>query len=129
MSRAKKPSKAPQEQPQPQLKKRKRNSIPPQEKCRAVLAVWSERRKPSEICRELQISWAQLNNWQDQALTGMLQALTPRQPSSQKPALSDRLQKLLAKRLPKGEEAADVLSARLQKRLRSVQETSPQKDA
>jgi hypothetical protein len=28
----------------------------PEEKCRAVLSVWTERRKPGEVCRELGVA-------------------------------------------------------------------------
>jgi len=37
-------------------------------KCEAVLSIWSERRKPGEVCGELGIKWASLNSWQNQAL-------------------------------------------------------------
>jgi hypothetical protein len=71
------------------------------EKCRAVLAVWTERRKPAEICRELQIPWTVLAQWQKRAMEGMLQALEPRVRLDKGPALSPRLQALLdKKRLP-----------------------------
>jgi len=32
-----------------------------EEKCRAVLSVWTERRKPGEVCRELGVAWSLLN--------------------------------------------------------------------
>ena len=48
------------------------------EKCRAVLAVWTERKKGSELCRELGISQSLLSQWQDRAMWGMLDALEPR---------------------------------------------------
>lgn len=103
------------------------------EKCRAVLAVWTERRSVSEICKELGVSWTHLSNWQDKALAGMVKALeTRRRDREQKlPALSERLQKLLAK---KGLSKEDKpLKADLQKRLSSLaesqssQSTAPEK--
>lgn len=68
------------------------------EKCRAVLSVWTERRKPSQICRELQIPWMVLSQWQKRAMEGMLQALEPRVSLSEGRALSPRLQSMLEKK-------------------------------
>ena len=48
-----------------------------EEKCRAVLLVWTERSKRWTICRELGITWRILNQWQDQAMEGMLMGLEP----------------------------------------------------
>jgi hypothetical protein len=68
------------------------------EKCRAVLSIWTERRKPSEICRELSVPWMALSYWQKRAMEGMLQALEPRVRLEKGPALSPRLQAMLEKR-------------------------------
>lgn len=68
------------------------------EKCRAVLSVWTEKRKPGEVCRELDIPYMVLSHWQNRALEGMLQALEPRVRLDRGPALSPRLQALLEKR-------------------------------
>ena len=68
------------------------------EKCQAVLAVWTERRKPAEICRELGVPWMVLEQWQKRAMEGMLQALEPRVRLDKGPALSPRLQALLDKK-------------------------------
>ena len=69
------------------------------EKTEAVLALWSERRKPAELCRELEITWQQLLNWQQRALSAMMQVLEPRvrQEEQRPPALGSRLRKLLEK--------------------------------
>ena len=67
-------------------------------KCRAVLAVWTERRRPAEVCRELGIPWMVLSQWQKRALEGMLQALEPRVILDKGPALSPRLQAMLEKK-------------------------------
>lgn len=48
------------------------------EKCRAVLAVWTEKKKASVLCRELGVSASLLWQWQDRALSGILEALEPR---------------------------------------------------
>ena len=68
------------------------------QRCQAILSLWSERRSPVEVCRELSISWTILNQWQDRALEGMLQALEPRVQLGKGPALSPRLQALLQKK-------------------------------
>lgn len=68
------------------------------EKCRAVLSVWTERRRPAEVCRELSIPWMLLSLWQKRAMEGMLQALEPRVKLDKGPALSPRLQALLEKK-------------------------------
>ena len=67
------------------------------EKCQAVLSVWSERRTTTQVCRDMKVSWTVLNSWQDLALEGMLRALEPKKQT--------------------GPDKADVLSARLRKRL------------
>jgi transposase-like protein len=73
-----------------------------EEKCRAVLSVWTEKRKGGEICRELGIAWAQLNQWQARAMEGMLLALGPRVGMDKGVALSPRLAVLLDKKLRQG---------------------------
>jgi len=73
-------------------------SIPAMEKCRAVLSVWTERRKPAAVCRDLGIKWTILMHWQNRALEGMLQALEPRRNLEQGAALSPRLLALMEHR-------------------------------
>jgi hypothetical protein len=68
------------------------------EKCRAVLSVWTERRKPGEVCRELGIAWAVLNQWQERAMEGMLVALQPRAVVDKAVALNSRLAVLLERK-------------------------------
>jgi transposase-like protein len=68
------------------------------EKCRAVLSVWTERRKPGEVCRELGVAWSLLNQWQDRAMEGMLLALQPRVPMEKGVALNPRLAVLLERK-------------------------------
>jgi transposase-like protein len=68
-----------------------------EEKCRAVLLVWTERRKPGEVCRELGVDWGVLQQWQDRAMEGMLLALQPRVQVERGVALSPRLAVLLKK--------------------------------
>ena len=67
-------------------------------KSQAVLAVWTERRKPLEICREMGVSWTILDQWQKRAMEGMLQALEPNVNLENGAALSPRLQSLLERK-------------------------------
>jgi transposase-like protein len=69
----------------------------PEEKCRAVLSVWTERRKRGEVCRELGVVWGILKQWEDRAMEGMLLALQPRLQVERGVALSPRLAVLLKK--------------------------------
>ena len=69
-----------------------------EEKCRAVLSVWTERRKPGEVCRELGVTWSLLSQWQERAMEGMLLALQPRVPVEKGVALNPRLAVLLERR-------------------------------
>ena len=86
------------------------------EKCKAVLSVWTERRKPAEVCKELSIPWMVLSQWQARAMEGMLQALEPRVSLQQGPALSPRLQRMLeGKRLA-------LIAGKLEKSLIKAQE-------
>src|SRR5512139_1788282 len=73
-----------------------------EEKCRAVLSVWTERRKPGEVCRELGVAWSLLNQWQEQAMEGMLLALQPRVAVHKAVALNSRLALLLERKSKAG---------------------------
>ncbi len=68
------------------------------EKCRAVLSVWTEKRKPGEVCRELGVAWSILNQWQERAMEGMLVALQPRAAVDKAVALNSRLAVLLERK-------------------------------
>jgi hypothetical protein len=69
-----------------------------QQKCRAVLSVWTERRKPGEVCQELGVAWSVLSQWQERAMEGMLLALQPRVSVDKGVALSPRLAVLLERK-------------------------------
>ena len=71
------------------------------EKCRAVLAVWTERQQASALCRELGVSASLFSQWQDRALSGMLEALEPRgtRTGSEGPALSVQVKRLLDRKV------------------------------
>jgi hypothetical protein len=86
------------------------------EKAQAVLAWWTERRRPSEICRDLKITSNLLMNWQERAMEGILAALEPRTrlPEDQKPALPTRVERLLARK------TAPETTTRLSRRLTAL---------
>jgi hypothetical protein len=79
-------------------KKRQMINYGAMEKCKAVLSIWTERRKPSEVCREMTIPWMVLSQWQKRAMEGMLQALEPRVRLENGSALSPRLLAMLEKK-------------------------------
>jgi transposase-like protein len=68
------------------------------DKAQAVLAVWTERARAAEVCRQLGVNWITFQQWQDRAMEGMLQALESRVNLAAGQCLSPRLQALLAKR-------------------------------
>ena len=89
------------------------------EKTQAVLAVWTERVKPTVVMKTMGISYITLQQWQDRAMEGMLQALESRVNLADGAALSPRLKALLQKRqLAAGREK---LTARLER----IQEIAP----
>ena len=71
------------------------------EKCRAVLAVWTERQQASNLCRELGVSASLFSQWQDRALSGMLEALEPRGRGevTEGPALPMMIKRLLDRKV------------------------------
>ena len=90
-----------------------------QEKCEVVLSLWSERRKPSAIAKEMEITWCQMKQWQEKALTAMLEALKPRTRQEQErgPALGEKLEKMLKKANQRTQQLT-----KLEKRLERIQE-------
>ena len=71
------------------------------EKCRAVLAMWTERKQAANLCRELGVSASVMWQWQDRALTGMLEALEPRgtREATEGPALPTQIRRLLDRKV------------------------------
>ena len=108
------------DKPQPQPKTPSRPRRPRQatpsfnatEKAQAVLAVWTERAKPAEVCRQLHLNWITFQQWQRRAMEGMLQALEPRVNLAQGQALSPRLRSLLQQQ--QRSVSLDKLSAKLE---------------
>jgi hypothetical protein len=109
----------------PTEEKRKRKGLGPtaEEKCQAVLTLWTERRKPGEICRELGVAWGVLQQWQDRAMEGMLLALQPRVTVERGVALSPRLAVLLEKKSRAG------LLRGIDRRLKRLQKSIPGSEA
>ncbi len=90
--------------PKPNGPRRKRQPSPQysaQDKAQAILAVWTDRIKPIEVCRQMQINWVTFQQWQSRAMEGMLQALESRVNLAQGQVLSPRLQQLLNRRQAK----------------------------
>jgi transposase-like protein len=100
-------------------------SYPAPEKAQAVLAVWTERCKAAEVCRQLKINFMTFQHWQRRAMEGMLQALESRVNLARGEALSPRLQALLKNRQHR------INTGRLTQRLEQIQlakaEESPKK--
>ena len=97
------------------------SSVTATDKCRAVLSVWTEKSKPTQVCKEMGVKWTILMHWQNRAMEGMLQALEPRRNLEKGSALSPRLQEMMEKReknlLAK---SAKKLGDRLEMRLASI---------
>ena len=89
-----------------------------QQRAQAVLSIWSERRRPGEVCQELAIRPGVLLAWEKRALVAMLKALESQTRLEPRPALSPKLERLLARQAlqQKGR------MAKLEKRLAKLQE-------
>lgn len=96
-----------------QKKTRTRRTFTVEEKLKAVLSVWTERRTGMEICREMNLTWSLLDRWQNQAMEGMLSALEQKK-KEKSPALNDRLEKLLEKKLSSRKDGLGKLENRLE---------------
>ena len=89
-----------------------------QQRAQAVLSIWSERSRPGEVGQDLGISSAVLSHWEKRALAAMLKALESQTRLEPGPALSPKLERLLARQAlqQKGR------MAKLEKRLAKLQE-------
>ncbi len=105
-------------------KKRPHMTFNTQEKLKAVLSIWTERRCATEVCREMQVSWTLVDRWQKQAMEGMVKALEPRVKEKQ-PALNDRLEKLLLENMSRRSRAV----VKLEERLKNIQQQKTEKQA
>jgi hypothetical protein len=107
------------EKPVEEKRRRKGLGHTAEERCQAVLTLWTERRKPGEICREMGVTWGILQQWQDRAMEGMLLALQPRVQVERGVALNPRLAVLLEKKSRAG--LIKGLDRRLKKLQRSIE--------
>ena len=89
-----------------------------QQRAQAVLSIWTERRRPAEVCQELGIRPAVLSAWEKQALAAMLKGLESQTRLEPGPALSPKLERLLARQA----QQQKGRMAKLEKRLAKLQE-------
>ena len=90
------------------------------EKAQAVLAIWTERVKTAEVMKTMGVTYMMLQQWQERAMEGMLQALEPRVNLADGAVLSPRIRALLDKR------QQQVGKEKLTKRLAELQEIAPE---
>ena len=111
---------------QPELEKTKRRRSAPAspataaEKAQAVLAIWTERVKTAEVMKTMGVTYLTLQQWQERAMEGMLQALEPRVNLANGAALSPRIRALLDKR------QQQVGKEKLSQRLAELQGVAPE---
>jgi len=112
---------------QPVTEKVKRRRLAPAssphtaaEKAQAVLAIWTERVKTAEVMKTMGVTYMMLQQWQERAMEGMLQALEPRVNLADGAVLSPRIRALLDKRQQM------VGKEKLTKRLAELQEIAPE---
>jgi hypothetical protein len=98
----------------------KKESLPynAQQRVQAVLSLWTERRRPAQVCQERAISPKVLAHWEERALAGMLTALEARTRREPGPALSPKLERLVARQAAQQKGRL----AKLEKRLAKLQE-------
>ena len=105
--------------------KRRRLAPPPSphtaaEKAQAVLAIWTERVKTAQVMKTMGVTYLTLQQWQERAMEGMLQALEPRVNLADGAVLSPRIRALLDRR------QQQVGKEKLTKRLAELQEIAPE---
>ena len=113
------------EQPVVEQLKRKRTPTAPSshtaaEKAQAVLAIWTERVKTAEVMKTMGVTYLTLQQWQERAMEGMLQALEPRVNLANGAALSPRIRALMDKR------QQQIGKEKLTRRLAELQEVAPE---
>jgi len=86
------------------------------EKTEAVLALWTERRRPLDVCRQMGVKPSMVSHWQERAMEGMLAALEPptREAQEPRPMLPKKVERLLARK--------SAPLTRLSRRLAKLQE-------
>ena len=116
------------EQPVTEKTKRRRWAPPASphtaaEKAQAVLAIWTERVKTAQVMKTMGVTYLTLQQWQERAMEGMLQALEPRVNLADGAVLSPRIRALLDKR------QQQVGKEKLTQRLAQLQEIAPDEKA
>lgn len=86
-----------------------------QQRVQAVLSLWTERRRPADLCQELAISPKVLSHWEERALAAMLQALESPARLEPGPALSPKLERLVARQAVQQQGRLATLEKRLAK--------------
>jgi transposase-like protein len=98
----------------------KESALTASERAQAVLAIWTDRVKITEVVKTLGVTYSTLMQWQERAMEGMLQALEPRVNLSNGAALPPRIRALMDKRQQQlGKES-------LKKRLLQLAEVAPE---
>jgi transposase-like protein len=87
----------------------------PEVKVQAVLALWSGRRRPAELSRELGVKWTVLRHWQERAVASMLATFEGPGPKAPEAPLSPGLSQLLARQVARRQGATEKLGERLAK--------------
>jgi hypothetical protein len=90
------------------------------EKAQAVLALWTDRVKTRDVMKMMGVQYVTLQQWQERAMEGMLQALEPRVNLTDGAVLSPRLQALLGRRMQA------VGTEKLAARLAQLAEVAPE---
>jgi hypothetical protein len=85
------------------------------QQCRAVLAVWTERRSVKQVCVEMAVSGKVFQLWQERAMEGLLKALQPKEGREEErgPALNPRMKRLLDRKAMEQDGKLPRLSKRL----------------
>ena len=94
--------------------KRTHRVFDPRQKITAVLSIWTEQKSISQICAEMQVGWALVDRWQNQAMEAMLTALSPKRAEHPK-QLNPKLIQLIDKKIQGGS------LVKLEKRLKTIQ--------
>lgn len=91
-----------------------------EERAQAVLAIWTDRVKIVEVVRMMGVTYSTLNQWQERAMEGMLQALEPRVNLANGAALSPRIRALLDRKQQQASQG------RIMRRLTELAEVAPE---
>lgn len=103
------------------MKERKQYSA--REKCRAVLLVWSEKRRAVEVSRAMGVGDGVFWQWQERAMEGILQVLEPKWTEGETgPALGRSVKRLLDRKVQERQGRLPKLGQRLER----LQNRSPE---